>query len=335
MSSSIFISTSGKKGVARAFIDTSGQWSVDFLLQGIDMRCISAAPGSPGVVYAGTQGGGVLRSDDNGLTWKPAGLDGLVIKSICASPADPNTVYAGTKPLGLYVSHNRGATWQELETFRQKRAFWWFSPADGKPYTPYVQSIALSPTDPDLILAGVELGAVLRSTDGGKTWEGHRPGALRDCHSLVGHAVNGDWFYEGGGSGNGAAFSKDGGKSWRQPSSGLDRHYGWAVASDPARPEIWYAALSPSAWKAHSEKEAQANIFRSAGGAAWQKLGRGLPQPLNSMPYALLTNPDEPGHLYAGLGDGSVWFSPDHGDGWEPLPFKLPGIQRSLIRLSF
>jgi hypothetical protein len=51
------------------------------------------------------------------------------------------------------------------------------------------------------------------------------------------------------------------------------------------------------------------------------------------MPYALLTDPAAPGHLYAGLSHGEVWFSPDHGETWEQLPLNLGGIHRTLIML--
>ena len=181
---------------------------------------------------------------------------------------------------------------------------------------------------------------MLRSVDGGQSWEGHRPGALRDCHTITFHAADGDWAYEAGGTGAGAAFSQDGGHTWRQAKAGLDRHYGWAVAADPAQPEVWYVSVSTGFnWKqpgppaAHDDGRANAYIFRSAGGAPWQKLGGGLPQPLDYMAYALITDPAAPGHLYAGLSNGDVWHSTDHGDSWQRLPFNLKGIHRALIML--
>ncbi len=66
---------------------------------------------------------------------------------------------------------------------------------------------------------------------------------------------------------------------------------------------------------------------------AWHKLGGGLPQPLAYMAYALITDPDAPGHVYAGLSNGDVWQSTDHGDSWTKLPFNLTGIHRSMILL--
>src|SRR5262249_22940555 len=162
-----------------------------------------------------------------------------------------------------------------------------FSPAE-TPFTAYVQAIALSPTDPWTMVVGVEAGAVVQSRDGGQSWSDHRRGALRDCHSLTFHVASGEWVYEGGGTGAGVSVSRDAGTSWMQPGEGLDRHYGWAVAADPAHPEVWYASVAYSALSAHRENHAGAVIARSVGGASWEPLSGGLPQPLNHMPYALV-----------------------------------------------
>jgi hypothetical protein len=236
----------------------------------------------------------------------------------------------------LYVSRDQGSTWTELTGFRKVRRWFWFSPAEPPALTPYVQSIALSPADPNVIVAGIEAGAVVRSEDGGRTWVGHRPGAVRDCHSMTFHATDGNWVYESGGTG--VAFSRDGGNTWKQPRPGLDRRYGWACAADPARPEVWYASASPMLVDgkpgppaAHVDGKANAYIFRSIGGAPWQKLTGGLPEPINYMAYALLTDPAAPGHVYAGMSNGEVWHSTNHGDRWQQLPFNLKAVQRVMV----
>jgi hypothetical protein len=51
------------------------------------------------------------------------------------------------------------------------------------------------------------------------------------------------------------------------------------------------------------------------------------------MPYALLTDPEAPGHLYAGLSDGDIWHTADYGDSWQQLPLNLGGIHRFMIML--
>jgi photosystem II stability/assembly factor-like uncharacterized protein len=334
-SASLFLAATSQ-GVVAALHTAQDEWAVDHALSPYDVRCLAADPLNPSVIYAGTQGQGVLRSENRGATWEPAGLDGRIIKSLAVSRTEPGTVYAGTKPAWLFVSRDSGATWSELEGFRHVPGRWyWLSPAE-KPFNAYVQGIALSPTDPQVIIAGIEAGAVVRSSDGGQTWSGHRKGAMIDCHSLTFHPTVGDYVYEGGGSGKAGAFSHDAGATWKQSKPGWDHHcYGWAVAADPANPETWYVSASSSPFKAHRPGNADAYIFRVMGGDTWEKVGAkgGLPQPLDHMPYALQTDASAPGHLYAGLINGDVWFTPDYGDSWRQLPFNL-GPLKSLIVLS-
>ena len=199
--------------------------------------------------------------------------------------------------------------------------------------------MTISPTDPDVIMAGIELGGVLRSEDGGRTWSKHRRGAERDCHSLRFHSSNGSWIYQGGGGG--PAFSQDGGLTWRKPKDGIGTKYGWMVAADPQRPEVWYFSASnlPKLWRgefeppAHKDGQANAHIYRSVGGAPWEQLSGGLPEPLDYMAYALVTDQNAPGHLYTGLANGDVWFTENYGDTWKQLPFNLGGIHHTMIMI--
>lgn len=327
-----FLSTTGK-GIARAARTPDGQWTVEMGLEDQEVTCLAADPFQAGQVFAGTRSSGVFRSADGGHSWSVLGLPGQMIKAIAVSPLIPGLLLAGTKPACMFLSLDFGQNWEEISSFRNifSRRFW-FSPAE-TPFTAYIQGIAFSPTDPKVILVGIEAGAVVRSADGGKTWQDHRRGALRDCHSITFHAADGAWAYEGGGTGAGVAVSRDGGNTWIQTKTGLDRNYGWASAADPQDPAICYASLSTSPFKAHGDGDAQAYIFRSTPSGHWQKLGGGLPQPLNFMPYALLTHPNEPGCIYAGLSNGDVWRSPDRGDTWEQMPFNLKSIHRTMIML--
>jgi hypothetical protein len=327
-----FLSTTGS-GISRATCRPDGRWTVEQALTGQAVTCLAAAPFQSGSVYAGTRTSGVLHSTDGGQSWTPTGLAGRIVKAIAVSPLVPGMLFAGTKPACLFRSLDYGLSWEELTSFRNifSRRFW-FSPAE-PPFSAYIQGIALSPADTAVILVGIEAGAVVRSVDGGKTWQDHRKGALRDCHSITFHSSQGNWVYEAGGTGAGIAISRDGGNTWEQNRAGLDRHYGWACAADPVHPEVSYVSVSPSPSNAHSESDAQAYIYRSNVAGKWEKLDGGLPQPLNHMPYALLTDPSEPGHVYAGLSNGDVWYSRDLGDSWERLPLNLKSIRRSMILL--
>ena len=330
MNAKVILVTTGS-GLERAERLESGNWSITSLLEDQDPRCLAADPGNPEVVYAGTQENGVLRSTDRGKSWTPAGMEGQTVKSLAVSPHDPAVIYAGTKPAYLHLTRDGGDTWHELEGFRSIPGRWfWMSPAE-KPYKAYVQAIAISPEDPDIVLAGIEFGAVVLSTDGGRSWSGHRSGSLRDCHNLKFHASSGDWVYEAGGSGGGASVSRDGGRTWRKSGSGLAKSYGVACAADPERPELWYVSVAQSPGKAYG-REAEAYLYRSDEEGGWQPIGWET-HPMAAMPTALVTDPAAPGHLYAGSVNGDLWFSADHGDAWEKLPVKFKYVWSSMLVL--
>jgi hypothetical protein len=314
-------------GVARADREADRQWVVEQVLTGQDVRCLEVDPLNPDVVYAGTQGQGVFRSEDGGRSWRPIGLQGVIVKSLAASPHQPGLVYAGTKsPPLIYRSQDGGAQWEELTGFRRVRGrWWWWSPAE-PPFSAYVLALAISPGDPNVVLAGVELGAVVRSADGGQTWSNHRPGAGRDCHQLCFHPRESYWAYQA--HGGGPAVSRDAGLSWKQPKQGLDRRYCINVAADAERPDTWYAVVAP-VFKAYSANS-QAVVVRSTGGAPWQKLSGGLPDTFERLPL-LASDPVAPGQLYLASAHGEIWHSADYGDTWQQLPLNLGEIWFRLI----
>jgi hypothetical protein len=83
--------------------------------------------------------------------------------------------------------------------------------------------------------------------------------------------------------------------------------------------------------QAHRDGQANAAIYRSAGGAAWERLGGGLPEPMDYLAYSLLTDRHQPGFLMAGLSSGEVWYTADYGDSWEKLPFNLGSFHGKMI----
>lgn len=331
MDGHVFLATTGG-GTVRA-ISLGDSWSVESVLEGSDVRCLATDPLDPTRVFAGTQGGGVLRSSDAGRTWVQAGLAGKKVKSLVVSAAEPQTVYAGTKPPAIFASSNFGESWEELSAFQRVRSRrLWMSPAEPPGIGGYVQALAASPTEPGVLLAGIEVGGVLRTNDGGLSWSRGK-GAIVDCHSLVFHASDGQYAYQGGAGLKGAAaISRDAGRTWTISKQGMDRRYGWGVAADPREPEIVYASVARGP-RSHSGN-AQACIFRTSGEGSWEKLAGGLPETFDHMPYALVTRPDGPGNLFIGLSNGEVWHTLDRGDLWAQLPLELPAVERSLVICS-
>lgn len=319
------------QGITRAECDSSGDWTVQHLAAEHHVTRLAADPHDRNVLFAATRDG-VLRSDDCGLTWRAAGMQGHIVKSIAVSPHDPDLIFAGTKPAHLFVSRDGSRQWRELPGFRRIRnRWWWFSPAEPPDLRPYIMDIAISPTDPDILLAGIEFGAIVRSEDGGQTWSPHRSGALRDCHSLKFHASNGDWAYEAGGTGGGAAYSDDGGRTFHKQKRGLAKNYGITCAADAQDPNVWYICVAPGPGNAFGDAP-QIYLYRSRAGQPWQPIGW-QSHPLPVPPTALLTFTGRPGSLLAGLRNGDLWRSADYGNTWQQLPFNLKGIWFSLLAI--
>jgi photosystem II stability/assembly factor-like uncharacterized protein len=295
-------------GIAR-LDETNGRWAVELTLRGSGAQCLAVDPTNPSVLYAGLREGGVRRSDDGGRTWVDCALPESGVFSLAISAAD-GAVYAGTEPSRLFRSDDDGASWRELEALLElpSRPTWSFPP---RPWTSHVRWIAPSPHEADLLLVGIELGGLMRSSDGGASWQDHRPGAQRDVHSLAWHPRLLGRAYEAGGGG--AAFSNDAGESWQPADEGRDRHYTWSVAVDPDDPDLWYVSASTGPYAAHGRGDPQAFIYRRQAGEHWRSLAGGLPQPLPAMPYALVAGD---GRLFAGLADGQIWESRDRGDSW-------------------
>src|SRR6266516_5629944 len=301
-------------GVAR-MDEAGGEWRVEVFLRGSGAQCLAADPADADTLYAGLREGGVRRSVDGGRSWVDSPLPEAAVFSLAVSAAD-GCVYVGTEPSRLFRSDDGGASWRELEALLAlpSRPTWSFPP---RPWTSHVRWIAPSPHHADLILVGIELGGLMRSTDGGASWQDHRPGAQRDVHSLAWHPRVRGRAYEAGGGG--AAFSEDAGETWQPADEGRDRNYTWSVAVDPDDPELWYISASTGPFAAHGGGDPQARIYRRRAGEPWRALAGGLPEPLPAMPYALVAGD---GRLFSALADGQIWESRDGGDNWSGSTFK-------------
>lgn len=319
-------------GDSLAIVEEQGAtWNVRLALLGSGTQCVAIDPDDPNTIYAGARGEGIWKSNDGGVRWSnlstPLGQPDVFALAI--SPVD-GAIYAGCEPSMLFRSEDGGASWDELDAMRQvpSAPHWSFPP---RPYTSHVRCIAPSPHDAALLLTGIELGALLRTTDGGQTWGDHRPGALPDVHTLLWHPTAPGRAYEAGGFG-GAAWSHDDGDTWQHADGGSadsdpSLRYTWGLAVAPEDPDLWFISDSPGPMQAHASPNAEARILRRRGDGPWQTLSGGLPAPLDSLPYALLAAPDA---LYAGLGDGRIFASADRGDTWQPLKLSgdtLPGVR--------
>lgn len=111
-----------------------------------------------GLVVAAVEDGGLILSPDGGQRWAERwhGLPPTI--NDFAMPA-PETLLVTTK-IGLYRSRDLGGTWEALK--------------GGFPYD-HTRGVACDPHDPNRALVGVRTsqgsGSVVRTLDGGQTWE--------------------------------------------------------------------------------------------------------------------------------------------------------------------
>lgn len=133
--------------------------------EGAAVRELEQDPSSSDTFYAATWGD-LYRSTDGGNTWTPLDLERPVV-SIEIDPTDSSKLYAGTDRGELATSLDGGVTW----SFR----------TDPDPFGLNAPAIVLlDPTTPSTLYVGfVESSAfpgttpgVLKSTDGGASWEG-------------------------------------------------------------------------------------------------------------------------------------------------------------------
>ncbi|MCA9108448.1 MAG: hypothetical protein KDA52_00755 [Planctomycetaceae bacterium] len=304
-------------------INDEESWETRKTLRGAGIQCLAVDPHEPALVYAGSRGRGVWRSQDGGESWRQMCFPESDVFSVAVSAAD-GAVYAGCEPSALFVSRDQGQSWQELESLKSipSAPDWSFPP---RPWTSHVRWIAPSPHDADLLLVGIELGGLMRSMDGGKTWADHRPGAQPDVHAVAWHPVAPERAYEAGGGG--AAWSHDAGETWHAADVGRHQDYTWGLAVNPTDPNSWFISAAPGPREAHDgDKSAQAAIYRWHINGHWEPLDA-LPQPLDSLPYALAMSSTG---LVAGLGDGRLFLSEDQGNSWDQLVLRgdpLPSVR--------
>lgn len=121
-----------------------------------DVLRLAVAPGGR-TLFAATAAG-LSRSRDGGRTWFPvAALGSDWLDGVAVRPDLPRVVYAGGPTIGLRRSVDGGATWS----------------VDLAPGTP-IQDLELDPHEPGTLwvgLGGRRFDGVLRSRDGGRTWQ--------------------------------------------------------------------------------------------------------------------------------------------------------------------
>jgi hypothetical protein len=171
-------------------------------------RSIVVHPGSSSLLWAGSVGGGVWRTDDGGVSWQPVDdfMANLAVTTMVMDPTDPNVIYAGTGEGFSNIDALRGAgifrtidgvSWQQLPSttgtsFRTinrlaiskngtvllaATAAGIFRSADPnrvswmRVFTEAIADVKFHPTDSKKAVAGgLRNGQAYYTNDGGQTW---------------------------------------------------------------------------------------------------------------------------------------------------------------------
>lgn len=265
-------------------------------------------------------------------SWNEEGVAHPQLTSVAVSPTERlggyGVVYAGTAPTTVYRSEDGGNTWWELKELCELPS----APTWGLPDRPSISRVRWITLDPGVaghLFVAIEAGALVRSKDGGKHWEDRQPDGPLDTHTLLMHPKVPNRIYSAAGDGfinqgRGYNESYDGGETWQHPDEGLQHHYLWGAAVDPADPDTVIVSAAASPDLAHSlEGNAQSFIYRKTSGQPWRKVTQGLPDARGTVAYTLASNSEEPGVFYA-LSNKGCYRSADAGESWEllPLPWK-------------
>jgi photosystem II stability/assembly factor-like uncharacterized protein len=293
--------------------------------------CVAADPLVHGRAWIGTHRGGVFRSDDGGRSWQPVGLAGRLIMAITASARDPDTVWVGTEPSEVWRSVDAGTSWVQTTTLQtlSSSSEWSFPP---RPDTHHVRWIACHPMQPQHLWVAIEAGALVSTTDGGRTWHDRVPGGPYDTHELAVHHAAPDALRVS--AGDGYFESDDGGATWASPRAGLDVGYLRSVAIDPDQPDVVVVSASSGPHSAYLAGRSDGRVYRRVGGGRWERVADGWPeQPSTIAP--LLCGGTTAGELWA-ADERGVHRSDDGGKRWrrvaayERSPQHLRGL--ALVR---
>jgi photosystem II stability/assembly factor-like uncharacterized protein len=287
----------------------------------------------PRRIYAATSRGGMQRSEDHGQNWHEIN-NGILYKETWCVVQHPTTseLFVGTGPSSVFKSADGGDSWTDCERLRDlPETIDWTFPRP--PHVSHVKGLALRPDDPMVILGAIEEGWIVRSQDGGKSWQNIKEGVEFDAHSVAVMTDNPTVVIAT--SGQGVYKSINGGDSFVESSQGLDCRYMAQLVCHPARPKILFsaaAAVPPPFWR-RAEGAASA-FFRSEDqGESWRRLSGGLPDHFNAAPRATAGDPEEADAFFVGMSDGTVWLSEDGGESFRQIVGGLPSVMS--IRVAY
>ncbi len=245
---------------------------------------VEAVPDNPAVIYVAGSTGGIFKTTNSGVTWKPVFDEAgptLSIGDMALAPSDPLVIWVGTgesngeqQPAalgdGVYRSLDGGESWTYM----------------GLRDTRFIHRIAIHPRNPDIVFVAAtghrwgpnEERGLYRTVDGGRSWvkvlyinqdTGVTEVAMenngRVLYAAAWQRRRHAWGNLTGGPHSGIYRSMDGGDTWEKLGGGLPEGVlgKIAIAIAPSRPNVVYAAIG----------DADGGLYRSEDrGATWTRV---------------------------------------------------------------
>ncbi len=226
------------------------------------IAAIDGVANDPRIVYVGAAGGGVWKTTNAGISFKPV-FDKYPqsIGAIAVDQAHPDTVWVGTGEgwvrnstsvgAGIYKTTDAGENWKFM----------------GLPKSERIAKIVVDPKNSDTVYVAVlghlwdtnEDRGLYKTTDGGKNWQkilyvnpdtgcsdvSIDPQETNMVYAGMWQFRRYPWTFKSGGPGSGLYRSSDGGKTWEKIKAGMpEGDLGRvAVAVAPSRPSVVYAVI--------------------------------------------------------------------------------------------
>jgi photosystem II stability/assembly factor-like uncharacterized protein len=249
---------------------------------------LAVVEANPDVIYVATASGGIWRTTDGAITWKPAfdHVGAMSIGAVAVAQSDPSIVWAGTgEPnnrntsswgAGVFKSTDSGDTWTSM----------------GLADTHHIGQIEIDPRNPNVVYVAA-LGhlwgpnqerGLYKTSDGGKTWtrvlfinedtgivdvklDPRSPDIVYAASYQRRRAAHG---FNGGGPGSALHKSTDGGATWKRLTTGLP----YAGGGDTGRIGVSIYRKDPHIVYAEVDyPKAGGGLFRSADrGETWTKV---------------------------------------------------------------
>ena len=295
------------------------------------------------LIFAASASAGPVSTEKlmSKLKWRSVGpyIGGRVV-TVTGVPGNDNLFYMGTVGGGIWKSTNYGVSWENI--------------SDGtlKSTSPSVGAIAVAPSDPKILYAGmgesdirtdmIPGDGIFKSTDAGKTWNYM---GLADTHTISNIVVdpkNPDVVYA---SSMGHVFkpdpdrgvfkSTDGGKTWNKILFVNDETGAINLVMQPQNPEILYAAMwqaQRTPWSLSSGGPGSGIYKTTDGGAHWTNIthSEGFPEGvLGRIGIAVTAADANVVYAIAQAKEGGVFRSDDAGKSWKRVNAEWKLRQRA------